>query len=117
MTAINEQLDMLISIERVLEGAKGCLESSGGVLWLVHPEKGRYEATVPKEADLYVKFRAYIKEDLVESSAVSGDHYQAHVLIGQRHSDAEYGTLILYFALDGTVMTPAEVLTVSIKAV
>ena len=93
-----QHLDTALSVSKVLEQAQAFLERCGWKL-----EIGSEVIEIPKNVELVVRSRAFVKADLKD--VFIGDHFEAVVLLGEvliyENVRAKFGVLRMYFNLDG----------------
>jgi hypothetical protein len=95
---ISLHIEAILPKEKVIRHAESFLDSCGWNL-----EVGESLVSIPKEAHLSVRSRAFIKADA--DDVFLDDHYEAVVLIGSEsigeHRRAKYCVLKMYFNLNG----------------
>jgi len=97
-TKMFQHLDTALSASSVLAQTRSFLESCGWKL-----EIDNHVIAIPKNVELVVRSRAFVKADLDE--VFLGDHLEAVVLLGKEFIGenvcAQYGVLRMYFNLYG----------------
>lgn len=95
---MDRHIDALLPVSTVLQHAATFLSKCD---WRLEIDGEIVE--IPKNADLIVRSRAFIKADL--DDVFLGDHLEAVVILGaeelQAHMCAKYGVLRIYFDLNG----------------
>ena len=95
---IANRIEAMLPKEKVIQQTLSFLNSCG---WRLEIDESLI--SIPKEAQIYVRSRAFIRADSEE--VFLGDHYEAVVLIGVEtigeHQRAKYVVLRMYFNLNG----------------
>ena len=106
-TRVTLEIDRIIPVEKVLATARRFLDTAGWEMEFEDEDGETERVAIPRDADLVVASRAFVRADLLELSF--GNHLSAIVLIGAERKEknpvAKFGILRLYFNEFGAYIT------------